>query len=249
MEIAVIGATGTVGRHLLVEAGRRGHTVRALSRASGFDVLDRQGSSEPLRGCEALIDVTNVMTLSARRSRRFFEASTTRLLRAGAEAGIAHHVALSVVGIDDIDAGYYAGKLVQESLLAKSDRPVTLARASQFHEFVGQLLDSAPGPVAVIPRMPVRPIAAAEIAAHLLDLVDAGPQGRAADLVGPQDEVMADLARRLLQHRSNRKRVLELRLPGRYGSGIASGVLRGTDDAARGRTTFDEWLDSATGGH
>jgi hypothetical protein len=100
------------------------------------------------------------------------------------------------------------------------------------------------GPVAVLPTALVRPVAAREVADHLVRLAEAGPTGRAPDLVGPREERLADLARRQLAFDGLGRRVVEVRLPGRYGSGLASGCLRGTSDAVRGALTFDEWLRS-----
>lgn len=155
-----------------------------------------------------------------------------------------HHVALSIVGIDGIDASYYAGKLAQERVVRESRVPFTVARAAQFHEFAGQLLAQQRGPVALMPKLLMRPVAAREVGAHLVRVAEGGAVGRAQDLVGPREEVLADLARRQLASEGSRRRVLEMRLPGAYGRGLASGSLRGGPDALRGSTGFDEWLRS-----
>lgn len=243
MRIVVAGGTGTVGRHVVAAARRRGHEVTVLSRADGADVATGTGLTGPLAGADALVDVTNLTTLSARRARRFFVAGTRHLLRAEEEAGVGHHVVLSVVGIDDVDASYYAAKLAQERVVAAGRVPHTIARSAQFHEFAGRLLSATRGPVALLPRMLTRPVAAREVGDHLVTVVEAGPTGRATDLVGPRDERLADLARRQLAHDGLRRRVLEVGLPGAYGRGLASGCLRGAGHGLEGTTTFDEWLD------
>ena len=89
-----------------------------------------------------------------------------------------------------------------------------------------------------------RPVAAAEVADHLVAVAEGGPVGRAPDLVGPADDTLAAMIRRLSAHEGTRRRVLEVRLPGRYGAGLASGALRGGPDAVRGRLSFDDWLGS-----
>lgn len=242
------GGTGVVGRHVVVAAGRRGHDVVVLSRRDGVDV-ERGGDrlAAALTGADAVVDVLNTTTLSARAAVAFFTTTTRHLLTAGARAGVAHHVALSVVGIDGIEASYYAGKLAQERLLAASGRPHTLARATQFHEFAEQVAArTGIGPVTVVPRTLCRPVAAREVGEHLVDVAEAGPAGRAPDLVGPHDDTLAAMIERLHHHGGTRRRVLDVRLPGRYGAGLASGALRGGDHARRvGTTTFDAWLGSA----
>lgn len=242
MRIAVAGGTGVVGRHVAEAARAAGHDVVVLSRSSGVDVLTGAGLAEALRGADAVIDVTNTTTLSAAKAVRFFERATVNLLAAEARAGVGHHVVLSIVGIDDIDASYYAGKLAQERAVAAGPVPFTIARAGQFHEFAGQLLSRMSGPVAVMPKLLMRPVAAREVGEHLVRVAEAGAVGRARDLVGPRDEVLVDLARRQLEFDGVRRRVLGVRLPGAYGRGLTSGSLRGGADAVQGALTFDEWL-------
>ncbi|MFJ4172425.1 SDR family oxidoreductase [Microbacterium sp. NPDC089696] len=245
MRIAVAGGTGVVGRHVVGAAERTGHDVVVLARSRGVDVLTGEGLAAALSGVDAVIDAANSgTTLSARKATRFFETATRNLLAAETTAGVGHHVSLSIVGIDDIDASYYAGKHAQERAVAAGSVPYSIARAGQFHEFAGQLLSGMGGPVAVLPKVLMRPVAAREVGEHLVRVVEGGPVGRARDLVGPRDEVLVDVARRQLAFDGIRRPVLEVRLPGTYGRGLASGALRGGADAVHGRITFDEWLRS-----
>ncbi|QIK73523.1 3-beta hydroxysteroid dehydrogenase [Propioniciclava coleopterorum] len=243
MRIAVAGGTGTVGRHVVVAGREAGHEMVVISRHAGVDVLTGHGLDEALAGVDVVIDVTNRAAPSADRARAFFEAVTAALMGAGARVGVRHHVALSIVGIDGIDAGYYAGKLAQERAVERGPVPSTIVRAAQFHEFVGMFLGRGRSPLAVLPRALIRPVAAREVGTHLIAVAEAGPAGRARDLVGPRDEELVDLARRQLRHGGVRRAVLGVRLPGRYGAGMASGALRGGPDALPGTLTFDAWLD------
>lgn len=244
MRIAVAGGTGVVGRHVVEAARGAGHDAVVLSRSAGADVITGDGLDAALQGADAVIDVTNTTTLSAAKAVSFFETATRNLLDAESRAGVAHHVVLSIVGIDAIDASYYAGKLSQERVVAAGSVPFTIARAAQFHEFAGQLLSGMSGPVAAMPKLLMRPVAAREVGAHLVRVAEAGAVGRASDLVGPRDEVLVDLARRQLAFDGVRRRVLGVRLPGAYWRGLASGSLRGSADAVQGEVTFDEWLGS-----
>lgn len=246
MKIAVAGGTGTVGRFVVEAAENGGHDVVVLSRAKGVDVLTGEGLTGALAGADAVVDVTNLgTTLSARKSIAFFETAARHMLTAEERVGVAHHVALSIVGIDQINTSYYAGKLAQERVVAAGMVPFTIARAAQFHEFAGQMLTLTSGPFAPLPRTLMRPVAAREVGAHLVRVVENGPVGRAPDLVGPRDETLADVARRQLVFDGIRRRVLDIRLPGAYGKGLASGALRGGTSAVRGEIAFDEWLGTA----
>ena len=246
MRIAVAGGSGPVGAQCVDTLRARGHEVSILSRRAGIDLRDGSGLVQALDGMDTVLDVTNVMTLSRRRARTFFQTVTTNLLRAERRAGVTHHLILSIVGIDGVDAAYYAGKLAQEQRVLNGDTPFTIARATQFHEFAGQLLDTQRGPLALLPRTLVRPVAVHEVAERLAMLADAGPQGRVADLIGPRDEVLADLARRQLRADGITRVVREVRFPGAYGRCLASGRLRGDPTGnpgpVYGRTTFDDWL-------
>lgn len=245
MKIAVAGGSGTLGRHIVEAARSAGHDVIVLARANGIDVVSGAGLVGAMAGVDTVVDATNLFTTSARKARQFFETATRNLLRAGLHAKVGHHVAVSIVGIDGIDASYYAGKLAQELAVREGPIPHTIARVSQFHEFTGQLLSTMQGPVAFMPKMLMRPVACREIGAHLVQVAEAGPVGRARDLVGPRNELLAELGRRQLRFDGLRRKVLEVRLPGAYGAGLASGSLRGGRDVIQGVITFDEWLRSS----
>jgi uncharacterized protein YbjT (DUF2867 family) len=239
MRIAVAGGTGAVGDPLVSLLRARGHQVSVLARATGVDLVTGAGLDAALAGSAAVVDVSNVQTAGARRSIAFFAATTTALLQAGVRAGVGHHVALSIVGIDRVALGYYAGKRRQEALLEAATLPWTVLRATQLHEFPGQLLDRSPGPVAVLPRMRIAPIAASEVAAALADLVPGPARGRVEDLAGPAVHELSDLARRVLRARGSRRVVLAVPVGGRA---MRTGGLLPDGGGPRGTIGFDAWL-------
>ncbi len=117
MRVAVAGGTGVVGRHVVAALADRGVTPVPLARSLGVDLVTGEGLEPALTGVEVVVDVSNVTTTSRRTSVGFFTASSRRLLEAGRRAGVRHHVALSIVGVDRADWGYYAGKRAQEELV------------------------------------------------------------------------------------------------------------------------------------
>jgi uncharacterized protein YbjT (DUF2867 family) len=239
--IAVAGGTGVVGRHVVDRVRELGHEPVVLARSTGVDVVGGSGLTDALAGVDTVVDVTNVTTVRRSTAVAFFESATTRLLAAGQEAGVRHHVVLSIVGSDRVDLGYYLGKRRQEELALAGPVPASILRATQFHEFAGQLLDRG-GAVAVVPAMLSQPVSAREVAQALVELAVAEPIGLAPELAGPEQHRMPDLVRRVRDARGSRRPVLTLRLPGRVGAAMASGGLLPRDDGPRGRQTFAEWL-------
>ncbi|WP_104175798.1 SDR family oxidoreductase [Arthrobacter sp. Y81] len=245
MKIAVAGGTGTVGHHVVSIARDRGHQVVSLSRAYGVDLVTGRGLDEALRGVETVIDVSGIQTRSTKKAVDFFTNSTQNLLAAETKAGVRHHLALSIVGIDTATSGLYAGKLVQEDTVRHGGVPWTLLRSTQFHEFVPMTVGMASlGPLVLVPQMRTQPVAAREVAEALVDAAEAGPLGRMADLGGPHAEELDDLVRAYLQKFRKRKQIAKIFIPGSMGKAMRSGDLIPKPGAAVGRQTFQEWLET-----
>ncbi|MEK8071768.1 SDR family oxidoreductase [Rhodococcoides navarretei] len=242
MKLAVAGGTGTVGAHVVEVARERGHEVVVLSRSAGVDLVTGTGLSDALSGVDAVVDVASTQTLSAKESTAFFSAVTRNLLTAEGAAGVGHHLALSIVGIDEAPHGYYAGKVKQESLVRAGAVPWTILRATQFHEFAAQIRSQTSfGPLTVIPRMLSQPIAAREVAERLIDLAERSPSGRVADLGGPREERMVEMVRRYALAIGARCSVLEVPIPGAYGRAMRDGTLVTSAGADHGTQTFEDW--------
>jgi uncharacterized protein YbjT (DUF2867 family) len=242
MRVAVAGGTGVVGSHLVAVLGRAGHDPVVLARSEGVDVVTGRGVAAALTGADAVIDVTNIETLSRRRATAFFTAGTTRLLDAGRSANVRHHVLLSIVGVDRVGIGYYRAKVAQERLVETSQRPFTVLRATQFHEFPGQLLARSPGPVVLMPRMRIRPVAAVEVAERLAAIATGDPLGPRQEIAGPQLHDLVDLAGRVEARHPRPRRIIPLPVLGKAAHAVAGAALLPGPDATLGTVTFDDWL-------
>jgi len=232
MRIAVAGATGVVGRHVLDVLAAQGDEIAPLSRATGVDLVSGTGLAAAVDGADAVIDVSNVTTSRRSASVAFFTATTQRLVDLGIPV-----VALSIVGVDRTPLGYYAGKLAQEEILLGCGH-TTVLRATQFHEFPAQLVARGFGPLVPCPRMRSQPIAAREVAAALVSLIAADPAGRVPDLAGPRVEDMIALVRRVARG----KLVVPITVPGAAGRAMTGDGLLPIGDGPRGIQTFDEWF-------
>lgn len=247
--IAVAGGTGAVGRHVVDLARSRGHDVVVLSRATGVDLLTAQGLTTALAGADVVVDVSSRTTQDAAEAQQFFGTVTRHLLEAEAMAGVGHHVALSVVGADAAPYGYYAGKVLQERLVAEADVLWTLLRATQFHEFAAQVYGAVRlGPLVLAPRMRSQPVAAREVAQRLVDLAEGEPSGRVADLGGPREESVPAMVRGWARATGRRGPVLGVPLPGKLGRAMRDGSLLAREGADHGVETFSSWLDRSRTG-
>jgi uncharacterized protein YbjT (DUF2867 family) len=242
MHIAVAGGTGVIGRRVVAAAAAAGHTTTVISRSNGVDLTTGAGLSQALTGVSAVIDVSNITTTSRKKSIAFFSSATKNLVDAGQRAGIGHHVALSIIGVDRVDLGYYEGKRRQEELILSASVPATILRAAQFHEFAAQLIERSKGPFVLAPRMRSQPVAASEVADALVKLAEREPVGSAPELAGPEQLEMPDMVRRLLKVRGAHRITVGLPIPGAAGKQLATGGLLPLESGPRGRQTFEQWL-------
>ncbi|SNY71627.1 SDR family oxidoreductase [Paractinoplanes atraurantiacus] len=243
LRIAVAGGTGLAGRQVVEAIRTRGHSPVVLSRAAGVDLLTGAGLDDALTGADVVVDVSNVLTQRKAVAVDFFEKAGTHLTAAATRAGVRHLLSLSIVGVDRVKNGYYTGKLRQEEIVRTSGLPWTILRATQFHEFAGQLLSAVPGPLALVPTGKVQPIAVREVGEHLAALALEPPQAMAPELAGPRLETLVDMARRLMAAGGARRRpVLPVYFPG----GMSAGGLLPTSDGPRGTQTYTDWLKENT---
>jgi len=244
--IAVLGATGVSGGFVVTEAAERGHDVVAIARnpssnpADGIqpttaDLQSGRGLVRALDGVDAIIDCSN--TPSASKATQFFTQAHQNLLQARKPS--VHYVLLSIVGAHAVPMAYYKAKAAQERLWA-ADPHASLVRSTQFHQFAEQMLHRMGlGPVAVIPRMRVQPIAAESAASVLVSVAEAGPTA-VHEIAGPREENLLDMARHI---KSSRRSVVPLTIPGAAGRAIRDGALLSAAADKHG-PSFDDWLTS-----
>jgi uncharacterized protein YbjT (DUF2867 family) len=245
LRVVVAGGTGLLGHHVVRYLTEAGHDPVIVARSNGVDLTTGEGLDAAMAGADAVIDATNITTFSRKASVKFFTTATRNLLAAAERAEVHHLVCVSIVGIDEVDLGYYEGKRQQERILLASAVPTTILRATQFHEFADQILRrSGPSPVALVPRIQSQPIAVREVADALVALALRSAVGRAPDLAGPREEQVVSMVRRLLRARGSRRVVAPLRLPGATGKALASGGLLPRGSGPCGVQTFEQWLDS-----
>jgi uncharacterized protein YbjT (DUF2867 family) len=245
--VLVTGATGTLGRKVVGAATAAGHHVRAMSRRShvGYTGVHwAQGDLLANTGVDAAVDGIDVIVHCATQGTRDKDvASMENLVAAARQAGVEHIVHVSIVGIDRIPLPYYKTKLRVEQVLEASGVGHTVLRATQFHDLIHTIFSIQRfSPVLWTLRgVRFQPIDTRNVAARLVELIDAQPAGRVADIGGPSVHTHADLGRMYLAARGGRRPVVQVSVPGRTVGGYRSGANLVPDNPV-GTIGFAEYL-------
>ena len=244
MRIAVAGGTGMVGKYVVAAVTGAGHDAVVLSRSRGVDLRTDAGLTHALEGGEVIVDAANPDSIARGKATAFFTDVTTRLQSVGSDQGVSRLVTLSIVGIDRVPGyGYYRAKLAQEAAARAGPLPVTIVRATQFHEFPSQILGRVRfGPLAFMPVMRVQPVAARSVGQCLMEAAVEPPEDQMIEVAGPRPEDLVTMARQLVRTRDRRIAVLPIVVPGRGGRAMRGGQLLATRPTTLVGPTFADWL-------
>jgi uncharacterized protein YbjT (DUF2867 family) len=254
MKIAVAGATGRVGRHVVDLLNNEGHDVIAISRSNGVDIITGKGLAQALSGVETIIDTASGPSPEQKAATEFFTTAARNLQDAGARADVRRLVVVSIVGIDRFTAGYMAAKVAHEKAMLSGPIPVSILRAAQFHEFVEQIVDwGTQGDVSYVPTMRTQLIAARSVAQALVELAinpAAVPGSRSAaalilEIAGPRVENLVDAAVKLVARQAAPVRIESVSNTSDPDQAVyeSGGLLPGPEAILAG-PTFEEWLAS-----
>src|SRR3954451_15066857 len=187
MKIVVIGGTGLIGSKSVAILRQAGHEVVAASPGSGVNTITGEGVNEAVAGAQVVVDLANSPSFEDKAVLAFFETSGRNFLAAEAAAGVQHHVALSIVGIDRSDNGYFRAKVAQEKQIVSSGIPHTIIRSTQFLEFLSGIVASGTeGNVIRLSPGLFQPIAADDVAAAIADVAVAAPRNGIFEIAGPE---------------------------------------------------------------
>ncbi|HZC12951.1 MAG TPA: NAD(P)H-binding protein [Thermoleophilaceae bacterium] len=247
MRVAVVGATGRIGRLTVETLERRGHETVGISRSQGVDIYTGEGLMTSLTGVDAVIDACSCAATDLDEAVEFFSRSTRNLLEAEQRTGVQHHVLLSIAGLMRVTGNaHYAGKRAQEELVERGPVPWSIVRATHFHDFAEMVSGwtERDGSATIAPLL-VQPVAPADVADVLAEVAIGQPQGRCPDLAGPEPQDLVDLARRTRAARGTSIRLIPT-WSGVLGLDMAGDVLLPEPDARIAPTTFDDWLAGET---
>jgi uncharacterized protein YbjT (DUF2867 family) len=254
--IAVAGATGRVGRHVVDVLTESGHDVVAISRSNGVDVITGDGLAGALEGVQAVIDASTGPSPEQEAATEFFTTATRNLTEAGLQHGVRRLVVVSIIGTDRATAGYGAAKLAHERAALAGPIPARILRAAQFHEFVEVLMGwGRQGDVVYLPKMRTQIVAARTVAEALAALAlpaepGAEPEpepegGRPPEIAGPREEYLPDLAALLAAKNGADVKIEAVSNPADPDDVLNTngGLLPGPHATLAG-PTFAEWLNA-----
>ena len=254
-KIAVAGATGRVGRHVVDLLEARGHEVVPISRSGGVDVITGEGLTEALAGVECIVDAASGASPEQEAATEFFTTEARNLHEAGKRAGVQRMVVVSIIGCDRFTGGYGAAKLAHERAMLAGPIPVRVVRAAQFHEFVEVMMQwGRQGAVTYLPKMRTQLVAARTVAEMLADLAtdpESEPGGSAEgpilEVAGPREEYLVDAAILLASRRNDPVKVEGASNPDDPDDRVyESGALLPGPNAKLAGPTFEEWLDATS---
>ncbi|MBW9054532.1 SDR family oxidoreductase [Rhizobium mesosinicum] len=243
MKIVIIGGSGLIGTKVAERLRKQGHEVLQSSPSTGVNTITGEGLDGALAGANVVIDVTNSPSYEPSAVLSFFETSTTNLLKAERAAGVRHHVALSIVGIErSPDNGYFRAKLAQEALIKKNAVPYTIVRSTQFLEFLGGIADSSTVDGTVhVPHGAFQPIAADEVAGFVAEAATASAENRTIEIAGPEKKPMSDFVTEYLASIGDTRKVLVDPQARYFGTLVDDRALVPLGTAKLGTLDFRTW--------
>jgi uncharacterized protein YbjT (DUF2867 family) len=245
MKIVVIGGTGLIGTKVVANLRNKGHEVIAASPQTGINTITREGLAEAMVNTDIVIDLANSPSFEEKAVMEFFTTSGRNLLAAEINAGVKHHIALSIVGVDIMtDIAYMRAKIAQEDLIKRSGVPYTIVRSTQFLEFLAGIANQATqGNEVFISDVQFQPIASDDVAAFVAEAALGKPVNDIIEIAGPERFTMAGIVARFLQDTSDQRKVVANSNNSYYGGTIPNTALVPANGHAKlGSLSYEKWL-------
>lgn len=244
MKIVVIGGSGLIGKKVVRNLRQLGHEVLPASPKTGVNTITGEGLTEAITGADIVVDVANSPSFEDAAVLHFFETAGQNIAAAEQAASVKHHIALSVVGTENLqDSGYFRAKLVQETLIKSSGIPYTIVRATQFFEFLNSIADSATeGDQVRLTSAFFQPIVAEDVASLLSKFALETPRNGIIDIAGPEKLPLHDAVQAALKAKQDTRKVIQDDKAPYFGMVINDRSLTPQGEASLGQMTLKDWL-------
>ena len=244
MKIVVIGGTGLIGSKVVQKLTAHGHDAVAASPNTGVNTITGEGLAEVLVGADVVVDVSNSPSFEDQAVMDFFTTSTSNLLAAEKVAGVGHHVALSIVGVErPSEGGYFTAKAAQEKLITESGLGYSIVHATQFFEFIAGIAATATsGNTVSLPPVAFQPVAAEDVATVVAQTAASAPLNGIVDVAGPERGRFDEIVARALEFRGDPRTVVADPEAPYFGAHMSEDTLVPTVDGPRATTTLTDWL-------
>jgi uncharacterized protein YbjT (DUF2867 family) len=244
MKIVVVGGSGRFGTNFIGQLVAQGHTAVPASPSTGVDAVTGEGLADAMTGADVVIDASNSPVWDDDGVMEFFTTSTRNVLAAERDAGVGHHLALTIVGADRLpDSGYMRAKVAQEAEIEGAAIPFTILRATQFFEFLPEIAEAgASGDSVRLTTGLSQPVALSEVGATAAELATGTPANGRVELAGPAALGVDAWVRRLFAATGDRRPVVSDPHALYFGNELHGGELTPGDGARIGAIDFDTWF-------
>lgn len=244
MKVVVIGGTGLIGSKVVTRLSEHGHEAVAAAPNTGVNTLTGEGLAEVLQGAAVVIDVSNSPSFEERAVMDFFHTCTTNLLQAEAQAGVTHHLALSVVGTERLQgSAYFRAKQAQEKLIKESGLPYSIVHSTQFFEFIKAIAaEATDGDTVRLSPAKFQPIASDDVAAVVGRTAVGTPVNGVVEVAGPEAFQLDELIRKGLAAKNDPRTVVTDEHATYFGTELKESTLLPGPDAIIAKTRFADWI-------
>jgi len=244
MKIVIIGGTGLIGSKTADRLRKQGHEVIAAAPNTGVNTMTGEGLAEALVGADVVIDLANSPSFEDKAVLEFFETSGRNLMAAEKAAGVKHHIALSIIGVDRLpESGYMRAKVAQEKIIREAGIPYTIVHSAQFMEFLSGIAQSGTvGNIVHLSPAYVQPIASDDVADNMTTVATAAPINGIVEISGPERVRLNELVARYLKAMHDAREVVADPEARYFGARLENGSLVSDDNPHLGHITFEQWF-------
>ncbi len=241
--ILITGGTGILGRALSAQLAQNGilHTITSRTNRAQIsnwvpsDLVKNTGVREAVSENKIIFHLASDLKND--------EQIARNLVAAIEPASNVHLIYMSIVGVDKVPFAYYKKKFAAEQAIKTSGIPFTILRATQFHEFIHQIISTfLAGLIGFLPKNIVsQPIELKVVAQELIRLSRLQPAGITYEIGGKEVLTLHQMARIWTLQSGKRRLILNLPILGELGRTFANGSLT-TSNVSLQSATWLQWL-------